>query len=276
MIKSIIVEDDSKHSDRLRKLLLKTNNFIEVKEVCDNIGAAIDAIRKYKPELVFLDISLHGNSKGGFEILQKIEDVNFDVIFTTAHIDDNISEIRRCGLHYVVKPYISAEIEAALKKYDEKQKGSDEKQIKSLKSNLLAEKVGDKTIYIDFEGCLYPVLVQEIFYCFSKDPLMTFVIKTENPELNKSKVRRHDLTTKNEKHKDCIEWEKHVAMKNVEADFSDLNFCRIHNKYLVNMHHVKKFVPEINGRGKVILGNGEELAVSEAGKREFLKRVSRG
>lgn len=276
MIRSIIVEDDLKHSDRLHKLLAQANNFIEIKQVCYNVEDAIEAINKYNPELIFLDINMNGNNKGGFELLQKIKDITFHVIFTTAHIDENISEIRRCGLHYIIKPYILSEVKAAMEKYEEKQNRSEAIQIKTLRSNLIVEKIEDKVIYIDHEGNLYPIHIREIIYCFSKDTLMTFVIKTANEELNLSKIRRHNLTAKGDKHKDYLEWEKYITMKALETDFADLNFCRIHNRFLVNMLHVRRFIPGISGNGKVVLSNGESLEVSAAGKKEFLRKTGRG
>lgn len=146
---------------------------------------------------------------------------------------------------------------------------------KNVRSNLLTGDLQHETIYICVEGDLFPICIRDILYCKSNNSIVTFIIKTENTELNNSGIRRHNVTTKVDAHKEFLEWETYMTMKELTTDLAELNFCRIHNKYLVNMAHVRRFMYKYEGMCRVKLSNGEILPVSASGKKEFLKIVGK-
>ena len=83
MLKSIIVDDELKSRETLRKMITSFCEGIEVMTTCQNVDEAIDAIDQLKPDVVFLDVQMQGET--GFDLLSKLGNIKFEVIFTTAH-----------------------------------------------------------------------------------------------------------------------------------------------------------------------------------------------
>lgn len=249
MIQCIIVEDDPKCSKRLAKLLNEVTEEVEVLLVATRVEEALAAIDKFDPELIFLDIEL-GNERG-FSVLKSVRKINFDVIFTTSHIDNNISEIRACSISYLPKPVILAELEDALRKFQEKYKskfGRD--QIQTLSANLQMERIEDRVIWIhDTKSNYYPVEVKNIVYCTSNNQYTTFVIRNEKKEI--------------------LTWVSTKGIGEWELDLEQYKFCRIHNRCLINLKHVTRYT---KGEGGIVqMNTGESFEVAKDRKSRFLR-----
>jgi two-component system LytT family response regulator len=187
MIKSIIVEDQPVHSKRLKKLLKETDSMIEVEAVCTNVTDAIEAINTNSPQLVFLDICLQENDRGGFDVLKNIKEPAFDVVFTTAHVNEHIQDIRRCSIDFIMKPYVEEELADALKKFWEKRNGNvGHQQIKALLNNLFTDALDEQVIWLFDNDNYTPVKVKNIAYCEShskpKEFTKIFFIDEESGE----------------------------------------------------------------------------------------------
>ena len=82
-IKTIIIDDDETTLNLMRIILQQHCPEVTVVEACSTVDEAMIAINNYKPDLVFCDIEMPGMS--GFEMIEKMGDVDFDVVFVTAH-----------------------------------------------------------------------------------------------------------------------------------------------------------------------------------------------
>jgi len=71
-IRVLIVDDELPARNKIRALLTEHND-VEVVGDCENEEAAITAIKKLAPDLVFLDMRLRGSSEG-FGVLEQIEE----------------------------------------------------------------------------------------------------------------------------------------------------------------------------------------------------------
>ncbi|MGZ6519969.1 MAG: LytR/AlgR family response regulator transcription factor [Bacteroidia bacterium] len=255
MIKSIIVEDDITHSNKLKKLLKKIDDDVDIVSTCINIEQALIAIDDHKPDLVFLDIELEGQEKAAFELLKKIPKITFDVIFTTAHIDNNIKEIRMFGLCYVAKSYDENELEEALKKYKEKKKQNvGAKQITSLVDNIYYFNIEDQTMWMYEKGEYNPVTFRNILYCESNKDYTSFFFLDENNQIKK--------------------WISTDGIGEWEEFLEPFQFCRIHRETIINFKHLIKY---INGEGgQIIVGPYKKhFDVSKAGKTRLLKLMKK-
>src|SRR5690606_25562772 len=87
----------------------------QVVATCANIDEAYTAITSQNPELVFLDIEMPNG--GGFELLNKFDEINFKVIFVTAYDQYAIKAIKFSALDYLLKPIDMEDLDKALQKF---------------------------------------------------------------------------------------------------------------------------------------------------------------
>ena len=87
MIRTIIIDDEQHCIDRLKHLLNEhCTSSVELTGVFQVFEEGVTAIKKLQPDLLFLDVQLQ--DKTGFDLLQQFNEINFEVIFTTAHVLD--------------------------------------------------------------------------------------------------------------------------------------------------------------------------------------------
>ncbi len=103
MLQAILIEDNADAEEKLRFLLTKyCTDSIQIQGSANSGQAAIAAIGANQPDLVFLDIEL--GDMTAFEMLERIDSINFQVIFTTAHDHYAIKAIRYSAVDYLQKP----------------------------------------------------------------------------------------------------------------------------------------------------------------------------
>jgi two-component system LytT family response regulator len=113
-ISAILVDDEINARENLRILL---NNFcsnINVLGEARNVDEAVLAIRKYQPQIVFLDIEMP--QKNGFQLLEEFDEINFHVIFVTAYDGYAIKAFQVTAVDYLLKPIDVSLLEKAIKK----------------------------------------------------------------------------------------------------------------------------------------------------------------
>ncbi|UJH92322.1 response regulator [Antarcticibacterium sp. 1MA-6-2] len=122
MIRTVIIDDEINAQNFLEKTLEKSfPNKFNIVEKCNSVDSGVTAIKKYGPELVFLDIQMP--EKNGFELFQYFDAINFEVVFTTAYNQFAIKAIKRSALDYLLKPINAVELSEAVKKFENKSKG---------------------------------------------------------------------------------------------------------------------------------------------------------
>lgn len=99
----VLVEDDESVGEGIRALLIDEG--FDVRLVTTG-GAAIDAVRAFRPELVLLDVNLPDIS--GFDVYEQLTNLwpDLAVIFSTGHADTRaIGEARHRHVPSIMKPY---------------------------------------------------------------------------------------------------------------------------------------------------------------------------
>src|SRR5258708_7471353 len=119
MLKAIIVDDEPYCSETLSTLLERYCPEVEVAAICNSGALALKAITAQKPQLVFLDIEMpHMN---GFQLLEKLPAIDFDMVFTTSYDQYAIKAIRFSALDYLLKPVDREELKNAVLKVLQRQ-----------------------------------------------------------------------------------------------------------------------------------------------------------
>ena len=247
MIKAIIIDDEKKAREILVGLVQRANADVEIVDQADSAEAAEAAIKKHKPNLIFLDIEMpFGN---GFDLLEKIKPVDFEVIFTTAYDHYAIKAIRFSALDYLLKPIDLDELKGAIERVKEKIKtnSSLESRIENLISGIKNNNKPKRIAIPSLEG-LSLLNVDEIIRC-EADANYTRIFTTGGDTILVSKT-----------------------LKEYDDMLSDHNFVRVHHHNLINMSHVQKYIK--GEGGYVIMSDGASVEVSRRKKNEFLERLA--
>ena len=99
-MRAIIVEDNPIELKHIRNLLEKFNGIDVIAEVLDS-QVALSMIKKLKPHVVFLDISMPGIC--GLELARKLKG-KVVIVFITAHYDLALKAFEVGSTDYIVKP----------------------------------------------------------------------------------------------------------------------------------------------------------------------------
>jgi two-component system LytT family response regulator len=114
MIKAIIVDDEPYCSESLGTLITRHCPEVELSAICGSGAEALKEIPSKNPQLVFLDIEMpHMN---GFELIEKLGHIQFDVIFTTSYDQYAIKAIKCSALDYLLKPVDREELKRSVQK----------------------------------------------------------------------------------------------------------------------------------------------------------------
>ena len=251
MIKVIIVEDNANHSERLVRLIEQTGHPLQVESICGSIDDAVAAISSIQPRIVFLDIDLEGG-QSGFDLLKRIDSISFDIIFTTAHSDQNnmVNAIRVCALDYLVKPVTLEELKASLDRFVERKSNNTiMDQIKTLVANSQARRNDEMKVWIPIKGDVVPIPVKNIIACESNNTYTTF-------HLQKAAIGAEKIVSS--------KW-----IKDWEEVLTPHGFCRIHNEHIANLAHVSKYTK--GDGGYVTMSNKLILPISKGRKEDFLR-----
>ena len=143
-LKALIVEDNAFMAEVLRDLLEQHTTDISVAGIATSGKEALQLIATTKPDLVFLDIELPDMT--GFEMLQQLDDINFQTIFTTSHSHYAIKAFRFNALDYLIKPIKENELDEAIKRFLKTAGNSIE--VKNALSNLKSQSIENQKLVL--------------------------------------------------------------------------------------------------------------------------------
>lgn len=250
MITAIIIDDEPHSSEELGRLLENIfSTDIILLGAFNSFDAGISAIQTHKPQLVFLDVQID-NGKTGFDLLQQISNINFDVIFTTAYNKYAVQAFRISAIDYLLKPIDKDDLQQAVDKLKQKQF---QQQLSSkfdvLFHNLQNVQNTSKRICVPVINGMVVLQVADIIRCESNINYTTFFMQ-DKQKLTVAKT-----------------------LKEFEKMLKPYNFFRVHKSHLINLMYVKSYTK--NQGGFVTLTDGLNIEVSSRRKDEFLEVLGR-
>ena len=121
-LKTVIIDDEQSARNILNGYLDKYCEDIEVVGFGENVKSGLEAIKQHNPDLVFLDIEMpFGN---GFDLLEQLDSINFDVIFVTAYSEYAVKALNLSASYYLLKPLSIDELIIAVDKVKESRKNN--------------------------------------------------------------------------------------------------------------------------------------------------------
>ena len=140
MIKAIIVDDEFNCCETLATLLERYCPTVTVATTCYSGEDALPVIEQEKPQIVFLDIEMP--RMNGFEMLEKLPEIHFEIIFTTGYDQYAIKAIRFSALDYLLKPIDPKELIAAVHKVQLQKAPPSEEQFRLLMDQIQGKETG--------------------------------------------------------------------------------------------------------------------------------------
>ena len=246
MIKTIIIDDEQNSREALANLVKSYCPELQVVSTASSVAEGIQAIKKEKPDLVFLDIEMP--DKNGFDLLAQLDTIDFEVIITTGYEQYAVKAFKTVALDYLLKPIDINELELAVNKVLEK--GKKRKVNKNFDVFIQNWKSGgnEQIALASSEGFVF-VKVKDIIYCKGDGAYTYFFIK-DMPRVTVSK-----------------------NLKEFEELLKDQSFFRVHKSYLINLNEMKKYIR--GDGGYVVMSNGDNVDVSKRKKESFLSNLSK-
>lgn len=216
MIKAIIIDDEVQARNLMNNLIQSACPQIDVLASCDNLPNGIKAIRKLKPQIVFLDIEMPGHS--GLEINDFFgeNEIDFEIIFTTAYNQYAIEAIKLSAMDYLLKPISEEDLIDAIKRYESKQlKKNQEAAQQEIQNNKIAVPIGQSIKFIELDEIVY----------LKADNSYTEIHLMDGTSIIASRTLKNfeDVLTQNK------------------------NFFRCHKSYMINNNYVENYVKSDGG-----------------------------
>lgn len=244
MIRALLVDDEKPCLEILSWQLNRFCPEVEVIAVCDSAENALSILSNQTVDLVFLDIEMpHMN---GFELLQRLKKIRFEIIFTTAYDMFAVKAFKYSALDYLLKPIDKDELIQAIEKVKEKKDRTIlPEQLNILFENFYNQKQPSQKIALPTLNGLEFVIADDIIHCQSEGNYTHIFLKDGGKFL----ICR--------------------TLKETEELLSGHNFFRIHHSHTINLNHIKKYVK--GDGGYVIMSNNSSINVSRSRKEELLK-----
>lgn len=238
MIKAVIIDDEKSAVISIELALREYCPTVEVVGKSYNAKDGIIEIETKKPDLVFLDIQMPHTS--GIELLEQLEQRNFEVIFVTAFNEFAVKAFKLNAIDYLLKPISIPELIKAVNKVSlskSNQLSSDDK-LNKLKATL-SGKVG-----LPFSSGTEFVKITDIIR-IEADGSYCKVITIDG----KSRLISRNL-------------------KEMHTSLEDESFYRTHKSHLINLEHIIKYSPLKDG-GLIEMADGAKIEIARNNKAEF-------
>lgn len=206
------------------------------RRLSNNPDEAVKLIGTKTPNLVFLDINMP--EKTGFDLLKEITDIDFEIIFVTAHNEYALQAFHFSAIDYLLKPVdvdlLTQAVIRAAKRIEGK---AINKNLETLMYNMKKNRVPE-----DMKLCIHSlkgfqvINLKEIIYCEAASNYSIFHL-TDQASICASK-----------------------PIHEYEVLLEDAGFFRVHKSFLVNLNQIKAY--NRGEGGTVLLSNNMEVEIS--------------
>ena len=232
-LKAIVIDDERLVRKNLIDLL---KNFPEIDVIAeaDSCKDGIKLVKKYLPDILFLDIQLAGET--GFDLLEKVE-TNFHLVFVTAYDEYAIRAFEVNACDYLLKPVNPERLKITI-----------ERILYQTESGVLTKKY-------NYSDCIYVKL---------NNSTSRFIRLNEIASITSAGNYSEVLTLRKNR------FLMLKTLKQWERELPDDNFIRIHNSSIINFEAIEKIEKSLSARYSVHLKNlNNPLVIS----RRYLKKI---
>jgi two-component system, LytTR family, response regulator len=232
-----LVVDDEPLARRNVTVLLRADADIGAIEECGSGVEAIEAIRRWKPDLVFLDVQMP--ECGGFDVLELLgADLPQVVIFVTAYDEYALRAFEAGALDYLLKPFDDARFGRALRRAKDK-----------LAHYAPPGSQPAKRLVVRSPGRLLFVNVSDIDYIEAASYYACLHVGRDTHVIRRT-------------------------LSELEQDLGEGNFVRIHRSIIVNLQRIHGLELQDGGEYEVVLQSEVRLRLSRRFRKQLQDRMS--
>lgn len=249
MVKAVIIDDEKKARIALVGLLERYCPNVIISGEAEGVQDGIRKIKSTEPDVIFLDIQMKDGS--GFRLLESFDEVNFEIIFTTAFDQYAIKAIKYSALDYLLKPIIPDELIEAVQKVEEKKiikNANINQNINVLLDNIKNKNNESKKIILSTAEKIHVIPVSDILRCESDNYYTNFFF-TNGKKLLISKT-----------------------LKENERMLAEHNFIRPHKSHLINVAYIKGYMK--NDGGFILMSDNSKVPVSRRRKELIIETIN--
>jgi two-component system LytT family response regulator len=251
-IRALIVDDEPLARERILDLLADDAE-VEVVGECGDGMAALAAIERHRPDLLFLDVQMP--ELDGFGVLEAIDETKAPVIiFVTAYDQYALRAFEVHALDYLLKPFDRERFDKALQRAKHQiareRAGAVNQELVALLTRLKARPKPLERLVIKSAGRVFFLRAEEIDWI----------------EAAANYVKLH------------VGKESHLLRETINGLAAKLDpdkFLRIHRSTIINLERVKELQPWFHGDYVVILKDGTQLTSSRNYREQLHKLLGK-
>jgi len=233
-VTALVVDDEPVARAGLREML-RAIEWITVIGEASNGSAAVEAIDRLRPEIVFLDVQMPGML--GTEVLEHLEHQPY-VVFTTAHVQHAVDAFELGAIDYILKPFGHERLGVAMERI--------RAALGEPAAHPALERLGGalghgpmSRLFVRSGGAIIPLSVDRVmWFAADGDYVVAHVERS-----------RHLL---------------HLSLARLELRLDPKRFLRIHRAHVVNLDFVRAFRRGAGGQLVAEISDGTRLPVSRA------------
>jgi len=215
MIRAILIDDEKHCRETLTIQLTRHCPEVVILGAFSSGAEGLEAIKEQNPNVVFLDVEMP--RMNGFEMLERLGDIPFDVIFTTGYDEYAIKAIRFSALDYLLKPIDKEDLKKAVNKVQKRDQHNLKDQLQVLFNRLENKPKGLQKIALPTLEGFELVLLNDIIHCQSDSNYTHIMVKNTKKLL----VSR--------------------TLKEIEELLEGHTFLRIHHSHVVNLNEIERY-----------------------------------
>jgi two-component system LytT family response regulator len=250
-IRALIADDEPLAREWVRGAVTEDPDLEVIGEAGDGFEAA-EAIRRLKPDLVFLDVQMPGLD--GFGVIEALSPEEIPaVVFVTAFDQYAVRAFEAQAVDYLMKPFSRERVEEAVRRVRELVKGKSLEDFRESVARIVEKIRRDRSypewVLLKADGKNVFVKVKDIDWI----------------ESSRNNVRIHVGQNV---------YLLHETTTAIASRLDPKRFLRIHRSAIVNIERIKELHPWFNGDYAVILRDGTQLTLS-ASYRDRLREFRR-
>ena len=232
----LIVDDEAPARTLLREYLADLPAYTVAGEAANGLEA-VEAVARFKPDLLLLDVQMPGLD--GFEVLELLSEPP-GVVFATAFDEYAVRAFEVGAVDYLLKPFSKERLASALERAAARLGTETKSALGRLAAAAAKERAPLGRVLVRVDDQTYVVPVEKIDYIEAQGDYAVFVVA------GKRLPKQQTLTE-------------------LEAVLDPARFIRIHRSYLLNISRLKSLELYAKDSRIALLHDGTKLPVSRAG-----------